>query len=51
MRTPIHVFSGFLGAGKTTALKAQLAARADEKVAIIVNDFGESSCDASELSG
>lgn len=42
---PLHVVSGFLGAGKTTAIRAQLEARAGEQLAIIVNDFGEAALD------
>lgn len=46
---PVQIVSGFLGAGKTTAIKAQLRARTGERVAIIVNDFGEAGFDAQEL--
>jgi G3E family GTPase len=42
---PVQIFAGFLGAGKTTAIGAQLAARPGERVAVIVNDFGEASLD------
>ena len=45
MRIPLQIISGFLGAGKTTAIRAQLEARRDEKLAILVNDFGEASLD------
>ena len=51
MPVPVHIISGFLGTGKTTAIREQLAARRDEKVAVIVNDFGEASLDAATLSG
>jgi G3E family GTPase len=46
---PVHVVAGFLGAGKTSALRAQLEARRGERIAIIVNDFGEASLDAATL--
>jgi G3E family GTPase len=47
MVTPIHIISGFLGTGKTTALLDQLSRRAGhERVAVIVNDFGEAGMDA-----
>jgi len=46
---PVHIVSGFLGSGKTTAIRAQLDARAGERVAIIVNDFGEASLDEAAL--
>ncbi|MCE2390092.1 MAG: GTP-binding protein [Proteobacteria bacterium] len=49
MKTPVSIVSGFLGAGKTSAIRAQLAERADERVAVIVNDFGEASLDEQEL--
>ncbi|MCK6520333.1 molybdopterin-dependent oxidoreductase [Myxococcota bacterium] len=51
-RVPVHVISGFLGAGKTTMLIDQLARRQGrERCAIIVNDFGEARIDATLLSG
>jgi G3E family GTPase len=48
---PVHIFSGFLGSGKTTAIRAQLDAchRRGERVAVIVNDFGEASFDEATL--
>ena len=49
MGVPVHVVAGFLGAGKTSALRAQLEARRGERIAIIVNDFGEASLDAATL--
>jgi len=42
---PVHIVAGFLGSGKTTAIRAQLKARRGERVAIVVNDFGEASFD------
>src|SRR5262245_18739879 len=49
MPVPVHILGGFLGTGKTTAIRAQLAARAGERVAVIVNDFGEAGLDAATL--
>jgi G3E family GTPase len=50
MSTPINIIGGFLGAGKTTAIQGFLAALGSkERVAIIVNDFGEASIDAATL--
>ena len=49
MAIPLQVISGFLGAGKTTAIRAQLEARRGEKLAILVNDFGEASLDEAAL--
>lgn len=45
MPVPVHVLSGFLGTGKTTALLAQIDARRDERIAVLVNDFGEAAID------
>lgn len=49
MAVPVHIVSGFLGAGKTTAIRAQLEARRGERIAVIVNDFGEASLDEATL--
>ena len=51
MAVPVHIISGFLGTGKTTVIRAQLEARRDENVAVIVNDFGDASLDELTLSG
>lgn len=51
MPIPVHILGGFLGTGKTTAIRAQLAARKGERVAVIVNDFGEAGLDAATLEG
>ena len=51
MSIPVHIVAGFLGTGKTTAIRHQLASRAHEKVAVIVNDFGEAGLDEAVLSG
>jgi len=51
MPTPVHIVAGFLGTGKTTAIRHQLASRRGEKVAVIVNDFGEAGLDEAVLSG
>ena len=51
MRIPFHVLSGFLGAGKTTAVKDLLARRADrERIAVVVNEFGTLGVDGALLS-
>lgn len=49
MAVPVHIVSGFLGAGKTTAIRAQLEARRGERIAVIVNDFGDASLDEATL--
>lgn len=49
MGTPVHIVSGFLGTGKTTALRARLAQCGNERVAVIVNDFGVAGLDEAAL--
>jgi len=51
MPVPVHILGGFLGTGKTTTIRNQLGARPGERVAIIVNDFGEAGLDATTLEG
>ena len=51
MPVPVHILGGFLGTGKTTTIRAQLAARPGERVAVIVNDFGQAGLDAATLEG
>lgn len=46
---PTHLVAGFLGAGKTTAIRTQLDARSGENAAVIVNDFGEAALDEAVL--
>ena len=47
---PVDVYSGFLGAGKTTLIKKMIAeAYAGEKVVLIENEFGEISIDGGFL--
>jgi len=47
--TPVHIVAGFLGAGKTSLIRDQLLARPNEKLAVIVNDFGEAGLDEASL--
>lgn len=48
---PVHVLSGFLGAGKTTAVRRLLEKRsAHERIAVIVNEFGDIGVDGALLS-
>jgi G3E family GTPase len=49
-KIPVHVISGFLGAGKTTAIIQLLKQkRADEQWAIVVNEFGRIAIDGQTL--
>lgn len=50
-KTVAHLFSGFLGVGKTSAIKSLMAQKdPQEKWAIIVNEFGEIGIDGAVLS-
>jgi len=51
LKIAVHVLSGFLGVGKTTAVKDLLARRADrERIAVVVNEFGTLGVDGALLS-
>ena len=44
-RVPVTILTGFLGSGKTTLLNHILSASHGKKIAIIENEFGETSID------
>lgn len=44
-RTPVTIVTGFLGAGKTTLLNRILTAESNQRVAVIVNEYGEEGID------
>ncbi|MDD2361998.1 MAG: GTP-binding protein [Oscillospiraceae bacterium] len=48
--TKLYVITGFLGAGKTTFLKELAREFQDEKLAVLVNEFGKESVDSKLLS-
>lgn len=45
VRIPVTVITGFLGSGKTTLINRVLSEQHGRKVAVIVNEFGETSID------
>ena len=44
-RVPVTILTGFLGSGKTTLLNHILTATHGKKIAIIENEFGDTSID------
>jgi G3E family GTPase len=51
LRTPITLITGPLGSGKTTSLRHILAATLVEKMAIVMNEFGEIAIDTKVIEG
>lgn len=51
MRTPFTILSGWLGAGKTTALNRMLAAPGGRRIAVLVNELGRISIDTQLIVG
>lgn len=47
MRTPVSIFTGFLGVGKTTIIRNLLKQCPERKFAVVVNEFGAVSIDGS----
>ena len=50
MKVPISIISGYLGAGKTTLLK-NILNNSKEKIAVIMNEFGEIDIDSKIIKG
>ena len=44
------VINGFLGSGKTTVLKNILKQSTSSRIAVVINEFGDSSFDSNKLS-
>ncbi len=49
--TPFTILTGFLGAGKTTALNRVLAQPGGKKIAVLVNELGRISIDSKRIIG
>ncbi|WDT70172.1 MAG: hypothetical protein MPW17_15595 [Candidatus Manganitrophus sp.] len=49
-KTPIVILTGYLGSGKTTLLR-RLVALSDQRLAIIMNEFGALAVDARVVAG
>ncbi|MDX1539889.1 MAG: GTP-binding protein, partial [Geminicoccaceae bacterium] len=50
-RIPTTVFTGFLGAGKTSLISNLLARSGGRRIALIINEFGEVGIDREILLG
>lgn len=50
-RVPFTILTGWLGAGKTTALNRMLAAQTGKKIAVLVNELGRISIDTQLIIG
>lgn len=48
---PTHILAGYLGAGKTTTLNHLLRHAQGQRLAVLVNDFGEVNIDAALVEG
>lgn len=50
-RVPVTVVTGFLGAGKTTLIRALLEEAAGVRIGLVVNEFGDLGFDGAQLAG
>lgn len=50
-KIPATIFTGFLGAGKTTVIRQLLEQAGGRKIALIINEFGDVGVDGEVLSG
>ncbi len=49
MKPRVHFLTGFLGTGKTTLVNSMLGLYRDKRVAVLVNEFGETGVDARRI--
>ena len=47
--TPVTIVTGFLGAGKTTILSNLISSCVDSRIAILINEFGQTSIDGATI--
>ena len=48
-RVPVTIFTGFLGAGKTTLIRSLLQNAGRRRIAVIVNEFGDIGFDGAQI--
>ncbi len=51
MATPLYLFTGFLGSGKTSVINSLLGHLSDKRIGLIFNDFGAIAVDSALVKG